>query len=218
MENNGSKKNLLYLSFVMAILCLLIISFMLIANEIEKSSLVRFDRFIISIIQSHISPALTNVMEIFTFIGSTTWLTAGVIVAASALFLFRKWSLGFFMLLSSGAGSFFNSLLKNIFKRQRPDIHPLISEHGYSFPSGHSMGSFIFYGALAYIILHSAHKKSRKVFGILLMALIILLIGTSRIYLGVHYPSDVAGGYIAGASWLFISMLLFRYYEYLKNL
>jgi membrane-associated phospholipid phosphatase len=218
LENNVSKKNLFYFAYVVGILCLFIISFMLIANEIEKNKLIQFDQSVISIIQLHISPLLTEIMKFFTFLGSTKWITFAVLVGIAVLFLLKKWSLGVFLAFSSGFGSVFNSLLKNIFKRQRPDIHRLISEHGYSFPSGHSMGSFIFYGALAYIILHYAHKKGWKVFGIIMMTLLILLIGTSRIYLGVHYPSDVIGGFAAGASWLFITILLFRFYEYRNNL
>ncbi len=218
MEKNQAKKNMLFILYVFLLFCFLIISFILISNEMSNNKLVYFDNGVIAAVQSHISPALTNVMLTFTFLGSVKWLTIAVLAGTLFLFIKRKWALGLFFLLSSGVGSLFNVLLKNIFKRQRPDIHRLITENSYSFPSGHSMGAFIFYGAIAYIILHYAHKKAAKTFGIVLMAVFILLIGTSRVYLGVHYPSDVIGGYSAGGAWLMICIIVFRYYEYRKNL
>ena len=184
----------------------------------SKNKLAAFDNQVIGVVQSRISPVLTDVMLTFTFLGSVKWLTFAVLAGTLFLFIKRKWSLGIFFVLSSGVGSLFNVLLKNIFKRQRPDLHRLITENSYSFPSGHSMGSFIFYGAIAYIILHYAHKKGAKTFGVVLMVLFILFIGISRIYLGVHYPSDVVGGYAAGGAWLSICIIGFRYYEYRRNL
>lgn len=80
------------------------------------------------------------------------------------------------------------------------------------------MGSFIFYGSLAYVTIHLVYKKSLKWIGCFLNGLFIIIIGVSRIYLGVHYPSDVVGGYLAGAAWLLICIILFRYYEYRHNL
>ncbi|MGG5253956.1 phosphatase PAP2 family protein [Neobacillus sp. SM06] len=218
MEKNAAKQNLLFLLYVFLIFCFFIISFILIANEMSRNKLAAFDNQVIGAVQSQISPVLTDVMLTFTFLGSVKWLTFAVLAGTLFLFIKRKWSLGIFFVLSSGVGSLFNVLLKNIFKRQRPDLHRLITETSYSFPSGHSMGSFIFYGAIAYIILHYARKKSAKTFGIVLMALFILFIGISRIYLGVHYPSDVVGGYTAGGAWLSICIIGFRYYEHRRKL
>lgn len=218
MEKNTAKQNLIFLLYVFLIFCFFIISFILIANEMSKNKLAAFDNQVIGVVQSRISPVLTDVMLTFTFLGSVKWLTFAVLAGTLFLFIKRKWSLGIFFVLSSGVGSLFNVLLKNIFKRQRPDLHRLITENSYSFPSGHSMGSFIFYGAIAYIILHYAHKKGAKTFGVVLMVLFILFIGISRIYLGVHYPSDVVGGYAAGGAWLSICIIGFRYYEYRRNL
>jgi undecaprenyl-diphosphatase len=218
LETKATKKNLFFFSFVFVILCLFIVVFILTANEIRRNQLISFDNMIISLVQGNITPLLTGTAETFTFLGSTKWITCAVLVGIIVLFISKKWSLGLFLLLSSGLGSLFNVLLKDLFKRQRPDIHPLITEHGYSFPSGHSMGSFIFYGALAYIIIHYTHRRGWKVIGATIMAILIFLIGISRIYLGVHYPSDVVGGFTAGGAWLFICIIVYRYYEYRKNL
>jgi len=218
LENSSSKKNYLFMGIIVFLLSLCIIAFIVIANELQKDALVQFDRTIISFVQGNISPFLTRVMEGFTFLGSVKWVGAAVVLIALVLFAKRKWSLGLFILLSTGVGTLFNVILKNIFKRQRPEIHRIISESGYSFPSGHSTGAFIFYGSIAYLILHYTNKRGWQLLGVIIIALLILAIGLSRIYLGVHYPSDVIGGYSAGGVWLIICILVFRYYENRKNL
>lgn len=213
-----AKKGRLFFLYIVAVISLLTAAFVLIANEMSKNKLIAFDSSVITVVQDQISPTHTEVMLFFTFLGSVKWVTIAVIVGTIFLLVKKKWSLGLFFMLASGIGSLFNILLKGLFKRARPDIHQLITAHGYSFPSGHSMGSFILYGSIAYIILHYAHRKGPKIFGVVLMAMLIFFIGTSRVYLGVHYPSDIVGGYLAGGAWLFICIIVFRYYEYRKNL
>lgn len=203
---------------ILFIFFMFLIAFIFIASEIQIHALVQFDNFIISVVQSQISPLLTGIMKVFTFLGSVKWIGTVVLISALWLFIKKKWSLGWFILLSSGMGSVFNIILKNFFKRQRPDIHRLISETGYSFPSGHSMGSFIFYGALLYMIIHYTRNKRRQTLAGIIIALLIFFIGLSRIYLGVHYPSDIIGGYTAGGAWLIICVMIYRYYEFRKRL
>lgn len=203
---------------ILFIFFMFLIAFIFIASEIQIHALVQFDTFIISVVQSQISPLLTGIMKVLTFLGSVKWIGTVVLISALWLFIKKKWSLGWFILLSSGMGSVFNIILKNIFKRQRPDIHRLISETGYSFPSGHSMGSFIFYGALLYMIIHYTRNKRRQTLAGIIIALLIFFIGLSRIYLGVHYPSDIIGGYTAGGAWLIICVMIYRYYEFRKRL
>ncbi|KAA9021849.1 phosphatase PAP2 family protein [Niallia endozanthoxylica] len=76
------------------------------------------------------------------------------------------------------------------------------------------MGLFIFYDSLAYVIIHLVHKKILQWMAVMINSFIILLIGLSRIYLGVYDPSDIVGGFLAGGAWLLICIILFRYYEY----
>ena len=103
--------------------------------------------------------------------------------------------------------SFFNTLLKWIFHRARPTIHPIIQETGYSFPSGHSMVSFVMYGMLTYFLVLFFVKRSAKIITIIFFSVLVLFIGLSRIYLGVHYPSDVIAGFSAGGTWLVICLI-----------
>ncbi|MEK3853600.1 phosphatase PAP2 family protein [Cytobacillus sp. FSL H8-0458] len=215
---NITRNNILYLSLAASIIGGFLMLFIEIVDELKEEELIHFDESVIQYIQAFISPRLTEYMSVVTFLGSVKWLAFSVLLAAVLLFLFKKRSLAWFMVLSSGLGALFNLLLKWIFKRERPDIRPLIEEQGFSFPSGHSMGSFIFYGSLAYMIIHLAKRKRWKAAWTVMLVCFIIMIGLSRIYLGVHFPSDVIAGFAAGGVWLTIMIIGFRYYEYRKNL
>ncbi len=97
-----------------------------------------------------------------------------------------------------------NQLLKRILQRPRPTEYRIIEETGYSFPSGHSMISMAFYGYLIYLIYKYVENKYVKWILISLLSVLICLIGVSRIYLGVHYTSDVLGGFLISISYLVI--------------
>ena len=97
-----------------------------------------------------------------------------------------------------------NQLLKGILQRPRPTEYRIIEETGYSFPSGHSMISMAFYGYLIYLIYKYVKNKYIKCISIAVLSLLICTIGISRIYLGVHYTSDVLGGFLISISYLVI--------------
>lgn len=181
-----------------------------------------FDNSVVQFTYSFRNPILTEFMKIITSLGGGIFL--GIAVIATILFLLKshkKDALIFSFILFFGVG--LNFLLKNIFQRPRPNLLPLIkTDASYSFPSGHTMNSFIFFTCLSYFIFRKF--KNRKLgLGLALGAvLLVFLIGVSRIYLGVHYPSDVIAGLIAGLAWFVIVLLfektiillrLFRKYE-----
>lgn len=95
-----------------------------------------------------------------------------------------------------------NTLLKNVIQRPRPDGFRLVSEVGYSFPSGHSMVAMAFYGFLAWLVWRYEHEELIRWFYTLIFSLLILAVGISRIYLGVHYASDVIAGFFVALAWL----------------
>lgn len=103
-----------------------------------------------------------------------------------------------------------NLVLKNIVERPRPIGYRLIDETGYSFPSGHSMISTAFYGLIIYLIWKNVRNTKLKYISCILLALLILLIGISRIYLGVHYASDVIGGFTISIAYLIIFTSTFK--------
>lgn len=137
-----------------------------------------------------------------------------VTVAVTVLLIaFKKWRIGLWYGLTVLLGAdFLNSGVKDIYERVRPDqIDHLVQQGGYAFPSGHAMGSMIVYGGILFLILRYLKTARRQTSGvkwllIILFGLLILLIGLSRIYLGVHYPSDVIGGFSLGFAWMCLSI------------
>lgn len=179
--------------------------FWMIGTSLNGPQIRSFDNDIISKVQSNISDKLTSIMLVITFFGSVKGVAIISVIAIIILFITRHRLMCLFLALTIGLGAgVFNKILKLYFKRERPDIQPIIQEHGYSFPSGHSMGSMILYGCLAFVLFKVYKHKWAKLCGAIIGIIMILIVGISRIYLGVHYPSDVVGGYIAGAFWLII--------------
>ena len=147
-------------------------------------------------ISSFSSSTMTSFMVVMTFLGS--W-KAEVIVCLICLVLgFRK---GVFISSLTGMSALVNHILKLIFQRPRPDVVRLVVESGYSFPSAHAMTSFVLYEMVAYF-LWNRHKGLACLIGVLP-----LFIGISRIYVGVHYASDVIGGYLLGFVFLLLAII-----------
>ncbi|WP_409298290.1 phosphatase PAP2 family protein [Peribacillus sp. SCS-26] len=213
-----TKANILYFFFASFMLLGCSTVFLELSEELREQELDRFDQGFISFIQGNISDRLTAVMEVLTFFGSVAFLSAAVLVAGAVL-IFKKYPrYAVYLVISSGIGALFNYYLKLLFRRDRPSFLPLIQEHGFSFPSGHSMGSFIFYGSIAVILVKMLHSRLHKWIGAALLGLVILFIGISRVYLGVHYPSDVLAGFAAGGVWLTVCAVGLKYYEYRQEI
>jgi undecaprenyl-diphosphatase len=138
-----------------------------------------------------------------TFFGSVIFLTSASVVVA-LLFALRKWSYRLLALaLVMSGGSVLNLLLKHLFHRQRPVLeNPLVTLSSFGFPSGHTMGATLFYGLIALFLAYSIRNGPRRVLVCLAAAMIIALIGASRIYLGAHYFTDVIGAVAVGLAWL----------------
>jgi len=176
--------------------------FIKISEDIVKNELAIFDSSIYTFVASFITEDMTDLMKFLTSLGSgpvLAFITVIVIIAVrkNKKYAFYGWMIGTNLLASSILDVFF----KTIFHRKRPDILRLIDITGFSFPSGHSMIGLCFYGFIAYILWVNMKSRWRYPLVFLSVALIIS-IGISRIYLGVHYASDVLGGYSAGLAWL----------------
>ena len=192
--------------------------FYLIANLVTSLDIITFDDMIIDFIQSFISDDLTIWVERVTFFGSVSFITIALLFITALLLWRKKYALATFFVLTNVIGALLNKLLKWFFKRERPDILPVIIEKGYSFPSGHSMGSLIFFGSCAYLCIHIVKSTGHKIIAYVVACLFIILIGISRIYLGVHYPTDVVGGYSIGIAYSAVCILAFRLYEFKSRL
>jgi undecaprenyl-diphosphatase len=189
--------------------------FGLIAILIHDQQLNRFDQMIMNWIQGLESPAFTYVMKGFTFIGSGV--VVAILVPIVAIFLYfvlgHRRELYLFIGVIIGS-ALLNEALKLIFHRARPTIHRIIDATGYGFPSGHSMAAFTLYGIVAFLLWRHLSTSLQRSMVIFFSALMIVAVGLSRIYLGVHYPSDVLGGYLASGSWLAASIWFFHKYGY----
>lgn len=185
------------LSLLMAIL------FGVIAIFIQDNKINQFDHTVIRYVQGMEAPWLTQIMKTFTWLGEG-WrvVTITLVVMAFLYFKLNHRRELLFLVWICGGSALLNTLLKAIFHRARPTIHRIIEETGYSFPSGHSMAAFSLYGALAYLLWKHAPTVLSRILLLIVSAFFILSIGVSRIYLGVHYPSDVLGGYLASGVWL----------------
>lgn len=185
------------------------------AEEMLEKELNAFDEAIINWFKSIENATLDQIMIFVTELGSVWFLTVCTIAAIIGLWVTArdKWGI-LFLLIGIGGGGLLTTLLKHLYARGRPSINPEIDAIGYSFPSGHSMGSLIFYGFIAYLIVRSISKRYFKWLVILVAGLLVLWIGSTRIYLGAHYPSDVLAGHLAGAIWLILTILALEWVEW----
>ncbi|RYZ55179.1 MAG: phosphatase PAP2 family protein [Sphingobacteriales bacterium] len=203
----------LVLVFVACLISLVIFSWMVKKVIINKQD--EFDFAVFQWMETYINPINTSLMQGITFLGTHTFLIpANLLLTAYFLFIrkHRWYSIKVASIALSSTAMMF--LLKNFFSRERPLIPLLRPAMGYSFPSGHSMMSFAFYGLLIYLTYKYMKRPALKVATIILLLLLIFLIGISRIYLRVHYASDVLAGFSVGIIWLVFSIGLLNRLEY----
>jgi membrane-associated phospholipid phosphatase len=164
---------------------------------------VRFDRALDDYLHTRATPPLTTFFLIVTAFGSIEAIVLVGVVVGGILAWGRRWLLLGSWLAAVAGSAVLNQLLKGLFERPRPYFeHPLLIETSYSFPSGHAMESFVVYGMLAYFAVLALRSWKARVAVVCGAALLVVLIGFSRMYLGVHYFSDVLAGYAAGGVWL----------------
>jgi membrane-associated phospholipid phosphatase len=207
----------LYVVLTLAFSCSMLVLFAQLAwQTIFRHTMGLFDNTFIWLVRYFASPALDHTMIFISNLGFG--LAYGVIVAAvfSTLVIRHRWLELKGVVLCLAGGVVLNYVLKNLFERARPETFHLVAASGYSFPSGHAMVSLCFYGMLAFITARQIRSwQPRYLLGVITM-LLIIAIGVSRIYLGVHYPSDVIAGYTAGAMWLMFNISLLMWWEQKK--
>lgn len=194
------------------VVCGLVISglsfvfFIDITKDVLEKEVLFIDTIISQFIYSFRTPFLTDIFRFISFLGGKF-----LILSCTLMVGFLVWKkhkretiLFSFTIL---VGLFLNNVIKIILQVPRPNISPIYAADSYSFPSGHAMNSFIFYALLSYFMFHFTRRKKLSIlFSIAAMSLVIL-IGLSRVYLGVHYPSDIIAGFIGGF-WWFITVVL----------
>ncbi len=194
-------------------ICALIV-FAVIANRIFNLQNERFDHLVFAWVSDYVSKPLTSFMQFITFFGNHQFLIPSNLVLI-VYFLFLKkhrwYSIKIPVIAIGGVTLMF--LLKQFFNRPRPLVPLLEAAKGLSFPSGHALMSMSFYGLLIILVWENVSNQVWKWILTALLLMFILLIGFSRIYLRLHYFSDVVAGFAAGIIWLSLSIWVIRRIE-----
>lgn len=191
---------MLIASLAVSLLALLLFSWL--ARKVFEGQLTAFDLHIRMTVHQYASPRLTLAMEAISDLGSPAFLSA-MFVVLIAVFLLRHWRYAALWLAITMAGALaLDVTLKDVFHRPRPPAYFIPQPQSYSFPSGHSLGSFCFYIVLAGLLTARIRRPAARILIWVLAALLVGSIGFSRVYLGVHWPTDVIAGYAAATFWV----------------
>lgn len=173
------------------------------AEEIFEGDARHFDEQVRATVNGHSTPALTVAMRSITYLGSTAFVLSVCVSGAAGLYLV-KWHRAAALLLITMAGAFvLNFVLKLSFRRARPDpFFGIAVPDSFSFPSGHTLLSFCLFGTFAVVIHQRVRSAGARIAVWSAAALLAVLVGLSRVYLGVHYPTDVVASYLAASVWI----------------
>lgn len=195
-------KKILNKNYKWIILFLCVVLFLaILQNVFYDEQLVLDSIFYNLVVQNMRAPTLTTILIIITNLGSAITLISLTILS---IILIKNKKIGLCISLNLIISTLLNVILKNIVQRPRPEGYRLIDESGYSFPSGHSMVNTAFYGLLIYLVLRNVKNSKLKYTLVTLISLLIIGIGFSRIYLGVHYASDVLAGFLISIAYLVV--------------
>lgn len=184
------------------ILLICIIAFLAILEDVFEYEQLKMDVIVYKMVVENMRlEPLTTILKVMTNLGGA-YVLIGISIFSIIVLKNKKISLG--IIINLIIITLLNVLLKNIIDRPRPEGYRIITETGYSFPSGHSMVSMAFYGLLIYLIWKNVGNKKIKYISCILLGLLITMIGFSRIYLGVHYASDVLGGFVISIAYLIV--------------
>lgn len=195
--------------------------FMVIAEAVVEGETHAFDRMVLLAMRDAADPSdplgprwLEETVRDFTALGSTGILIFLTLSVAGFLVQQREYRMTWLVLMAVGGGMVLTTLLKEGFGRPRPDLVP----HGAfvtsaSFPSGHAMVSAATYLTLGALLARTQSRRRLKAYLLLLAILLAFMVGVSRVYLGVHWPTDVLAGWAAGAVWAIVSWLVARWLQ-----
>lgn len=197
------------------------VAFLLIARETMEGRTLAFDNSCLIALREPGDTTiprgplwLKDAMRDVSSLGGVTVVTIIFLLVSGYLLMVKKFRLYFYLLASVAGGSLLMTVLKDLFHRPRPDVVTHLQEiSSTSFPSGHSMVSAIMYLTLAAILAKTTTSYKLKSYYVATAVFMTLLIGFSRLFLGVHYPTDVAAGWLAGTLWAATTYLFANYLE-----
>jgi undecaprenyl-diphosphatase len=192
-----------FLVLAMAVMLAGVAGFALLADAVTEGETAAFDRVVLLWLNRHASPELDAFALNVTALGSGV--VVGLVVALAGAYLWgsRHRYSAVLLWLALGGSWILSSVLKAFFNRPRPDLFEWRTPHAFqaSFPSGHSITAMVGYATLAYLVSRLIPQRPLRWLTIAAAALIVAVVGWSRMYLGVHWPSDVLGGYATGLAW-----------------
>jgi membrane-associated phospholipid phosphatase len=202
------------MTIVLVLFVIALSAFVYITRRVFVLNKNKLDTNVFNYLQSHVSERNNDIMEFFTFLGTHQFLIpANLSLIAYFLFIKKhKWySIKIPAIALSSLGLMF--LLKGMFDRERPLVPLLFHAKGLSFPSGHALMSVTFYGLLIYMIFKGVKNPALKWTLIGLLIILIMIVGMSRVYLRVHYATDVIAGYCIGFLWLVFTVWMLNKIE-----
>ena len=201
--------------------CVLLFVFLKLASEVMEGDTQGMDTRIVRALRKADDPSkpigpawMESVLEDLTALGgpTVTWLV--ILSLSGFLLLETKYRTALFVFVTAASGDLLNHAIKGLFSRARPTVVPHLRDaFSTSFPSGHSMESAIVYLTLAAMLMRILDGRVAKAYCLGLALLITFLVGASRVFLGVHYPTDVIGGWIIGLFWATLCWLAAQHYE-----
>jgi len=201
--------------------CLLLWGFLKLASEVMEGETHALDTRIVRALRKADDPArpigpewLENSMLDITAVGGPTVLGLVVLSVVGFLLLQARYRTAIVVLATAASGELANYAMKNVFLRPRPDVVPHLRDvASTSFPSGHAMESAIIYLTLGAMLMRLAERGITKIYCIGMAIFLTLIVGISRVYLGVHYPTDVAAGWMFGFFWASLCWIVARRFE-----
>jgi undecaprenyl-diphosphatase len=192
-----------------------------VADEVMEAETDHFDAVILRAFRHPGDPSIglgpkwmPTVVGDLTSLGGAAVLTLIVLIVLAFLLLRRKWGSAVLVLCASAGGAVISTVLKSFFQRPRPSVVPHLTEvTSMSFPSGHSMLSAVIYLTLGALLARTTKDRKVKAFFIFTALFITVMVGTTRVYLGVHYPTDVLAGWCAGSTWALLCVVVARWLQ-----
>jgi len=201
---------------------LAVYGFIELATEMREGEMRDFDEWFLRLLRRDIDPAipigpawLPPMMMDITALGGVTILALVTLIAAGYLVLMHRYGATALVIVASLGGGLLSEVLKRGFGRARPVVVPhLIVVQSLSFPSGHSMAAAVIYLTLGALLARFAARRRIRIYVLGISFGLTFLVGITRVYLGVHYPTDVLAGWAAGLAWALVCWLVARYLQY----
>jgi undecaprenyl-diphosphatase len=200
--------------------CICLFAFFALAGEVAEGDTQAFDVKTVQALRNPLDPSssrgpmwLQLALADVTALGGPTVLGLVIVIVLGFLVLQTRYGTAVFVLITTLSGELLSYILKHTFNRARPSVIPNLRVMSPSFPSGHAMESAIVYLTLGAILMRVADSRVTKVYCLGIAALLTMLVGISRVYLGVHYPTDVIGGWIVGFMWALLCWLAAQRFE-----